>query len=142
MRQKVLSLDIIDMSHMVVCFFVVHTFWLCFLANIQLSTSICGIQNSKFLQFVSKMSRGELIIDDNQVKESALPATGDWAAEYQQQYNRSPAWADQFVCDKSSINLVDAVNLHITSVMCMYLYTFAHVSLYCLYIHTCACTCT
>lgn len=71
------------------------------------------------------MSRGELIIDDNQVKESALPATGDWAAEYQQQYNRSPAWADEFVCDESCINLVDAVNLHVTSVMCMYLYTFA-----------------
>jgi hypothetical protein len=76
------------------------------------------------------MSRGELIIDDNQVKESALPATGDWAAEYQQQYNRSPAWADEFVCDESSINLVDAVNLHVTAVMCMYLYTFVHVPLY------------
>ncbi|KAI9185807.1 hypothetical protein LWI28_010838 [Acer negundo] len=29
-----------------------------------------------------KMSRGELIIDDNQVKPAA---SGDWAAEYQQQ---------------------------------------------------------
>jgi hypothetical protein len=36
-----------------------------------------GMQNSKFLQFVSKMSRGELINDDNQVKETALPAPGD-----------------------------------------------------------------
>lgn len=49
-------------------------------------------QNSKFLQFVSKMSRGELIIDDNQVK----PASGDWAAEYQVQHNGS-SWANEFV---------------------------------------------
>ncbi|KAL7610549.1 hypothetical protein Lser_V15G11880 [Lactuca serriola] len=38
-------------------------------------------QNCKFLQFVSKMSHGELTIEDNQVK----PASGDWANEYQQQ---------------------------------------------------------
>lgn len=50
-------------------------------------------QNSKFLQFVSKMSRGELIIDDNQVK----PAPGDWASEFQQQYNSGPSWADEYV---------------------------------------------
>lgn len=52
-------------------------------------------QNSKFLQFVSKMSRGELIVDDNQIK----PATeGDWAGEYATQYNaQSSSWADQFV---------------------------------------------
>ncbi|KAL4280556.1 hypothetical protein GQ457_03G022440 [Hibiscus cannabinus] len=49
-------------------------------------------QNSKFLQFVSKMSRGELIIDDNQVK----PASENWATEYQQQYNRGASWADEF----------------------------------------------
>ncbi|KAK2639947.1 hypothetical protein Ddye_027742 [Dipteronia dyeriana] len=56
-------------------------------------------QNSKFLQFVSKMSRGELIIDDNQVK----PATyGDWAAEYQQQYTRGPSWADEFAHNQLS----------------------------------------
>ncbi|TYI34308.1 hypothetical protein ES332_A03G000200v1 [Gossypium tomentosum] len=40
-------------------------------------------KNSKFLQFVSKMSRGELVIDYNQVK----PASENWATEYQQQYN-------------------------------------------------------
>ena len=50
------------------------------------------MQNSKFLQFVSKMSRGELNIDDNQAKQ-----TGNWATEYQQQYNAGPAWADEFV---------------------------------------------
>lgn len=51
------------------------------------------MQNSKFLQFVSKMSRGELTIEDNQVK----PASADWANEYQQQYNAGPSsWADQF----------------------------------------------
>ncbi|KAF8414342.1 hypothetical protein HHK36_002343 [Tetracentron sinense] len=55
-------------------------------------------QNSKFLQFVSKMSRGELIIDDNQVKPASLSASGDWAEEYQQQYNGGPTtWADQFL---------------------------------------------
>uniref|UniRef100_A0A5B7BJ86 Uncharacterized protein n=1 Tax=Davidia involucrata TaxID=16924 RepID=A0A5B7BJ86_DAVIN len=59
-------------------------------------------QNSKFLQFVSKMSRGEIIIEDNQVKPPALSAPGDWAAEYQQQYNGSDTWADQFVHDKLS----------------------------------------
>ncbi|XWS11457.1 hypothetical protein CRYUN_Cryun38cG0084500 [Craigia yunnanensis] len=55
-------------------------------------------QNSKFLQFVSKMSRGELIIDDNQVK----PASGSWATEYQQQYNGGGTWADDFVHDEAS----------------------------------------
>ncbi|KAK4778796.1 hypothetical protein SAY86_006324 [Trapa natans] len=50
-------------------------------------------QNSKFLQFVSKMSRGELIIDDNQVK----PAPGDWASEFQQQYNSGPSWTDEYL---------------------------------------------
>ncbi|XP_057984036.1 peroxisome biogenesis protein 5 isoform X3 [Malania oleifera] len=59
-------------------------------------------QNSKFLQFVSKMSRGELIIDDNQVKTSALSASKDWAAEYQKQYSGGVAWADQFVHDEAS----------------------------------------
>ncbi|XP_078163170.1 peroxin 5 [Carex rostrata] len=50
-------------------------------------------QNSQFLQFVSKMSRGELIIDDNQIK----PANTDWADEYQAQHNGGPvSWADQF----------------------------------------------
>lgn len=52
------------------------------------------MQNSKFLQFVSKMSRGELIIDDNQVKEAS---SGDWASEYQHQYNPSSTWVDEYV---------------------------------------------
>lgn len=67
------------------------------LANTLAQNDDPKFQNSKFLQFVSKMSRGELIIDDNQVKQNALPAAGDWASEYQQQYNRSPAWADGFL---------------------------------------------
>ncbi|KAJ4829299.1 Peroxisomal membrane signal receptor PTS1 [Turnera subulata] len=53
-------------------------------------------QNSKFLQFVSKMSRGELIIDDNQVKPSSMSAPGDWATEYQQQYTPG-TWADEYL---------------------------------------------
>ncbi|XP_031257553.1 peroxisome biogenesis protein 5 isoform X2 [Pistacia vera] len=54
-------------------------------------------QNSRFLQFMSKMSRGELIIDDNQVKAAPMSAPGDWAAEYQQQYDGGPAWAEEFI---------------------------------------------
>ncbi|KAK9803033.1 hypothetical protein WJX72_010398 [[Myrmecia] bisecta] len=40
-------------------------------------------QNSKFLQFVSKMSRGEIILEDNQAKE-ATPSQigGQWATEF------------------------------------------------------------
>lgn len=59
-------------------------------------------QNSKFLQFVSKMSRGELIIDDNQVKPSSLSAPGDWATEYQQQYTGGTSWADEYVRNEVS----------------------------------------
>ncbi|XP_023639322.1 peroxisome biogenesis protein 5 [Capsella rubella] len=55
-------------------------------------------QNSRFLQFVSKMSRGELIIDENQVKQASAP--GEWATEYEQQYLGQPSWADQFANDK------------------------------------------
>lgn len=53
-------------------------------------------QNSKFLQFVSKMSRGEITFEGNQVKSSGLPAPGDWATEYQQQFNGGQSWVDQF----------------------------------------------
>ena len=68
--------------------------------------SVCfwGMQNSKFLQFVSKMSRGELIIDDNQVK----PASGSWATEYQKQYNGGATWADDFVHDEASRDFAEA----------------------------------
>ena len=54
-------------------------------------------QNSKFRQFVSKMSRGELIIHDNQIKPSTLPAPGDCVTEYQQQFSSAPSWADEYV---------------------------------------------
>ncbi|CAM8985331.1 unnamed protein product [Rhodiola kirilowii] len=49
-------------------------------------------QNSKFLQFVSKMSRGELIMDDNQIKS----AQGNWASEFEQQHDVGGAWASEF----------------------------------------------
>ncbi|KAJ4869066.1 Peroxisome biogenesis protein 5 [Raphanus sativus] len=55
-------------------------------------------QNSRFLQFVSKMSRGELIMDENEVKPG--PAPGDWTTEYEQQYLGPPSWADQFANEK------------------------------------------
>lgn len=81
-----------------------------------LITCFFPMQNSRFLQFVSKMSRGELIIDDNQVKETALPASGDWAAEYQQQYNHDHAWTGEFlnekVCPKSWKPYSFASDLH------------------------------
>ncbi|XP_058114442.1 peroxisome biogenesis protein 5 [Magnolia sinica] len=62
-------------------------------------------QNSKFLQFVSKMSRGELIIDDNQVKPAVRSV--DWVDEYAQQYNGPNSWADQFAREELS-NRTDA----------------------------------
>ena len=61
------------------------------------------MQNSKFLQFVSKMSRGELIIDDNQVKPAALSSSGDWATEYQQQYTAGPSWVDEYAGNQASV---------------------------------------
>ncbi|CAN6450566.1 unnamed protein product [Victoria cruziana] len=55
-------------------------------------------QNSKFLQFVSKMSRGELIVDDNQLKPAAPSLSNEWAEEYHQQNEgTSSSWADQFL---------------------------------------------
>jgi peroxin-5 len=55
-------------------------------------------QNSKFLQFVSKMSRGELIVDDNQVKPGvANQLSNSWADEFQQQHTAPPeTWAAEF----------------------------------------------
>ena len=50
------------------------------------------------------MSRGELMFEDNQVKESALSAPADWAAEYQQQHSGGDMWADQFVQNEASTN--------------------------------------
>ncbi|KAH7429143.1 hypothetical protein KP509_09G032700 [Ceratopteris richardii] len=49
------------------------------------------IQNSKFHQFVSKMSRGELIVEDNQVK----PNEAAWADEFTKSDTREQ-WAAEF----------------------------------------------
>lgn len=59
-------------------------------------------QNSKFFQFVSKMSRGEITIEDSQIKPATLSAHGDWATEYQQQHSGGQTWADQFVHEELS----------------------------------------
>ncbi|KAG2579653.1 hypothetical protein PVAP13_6NG266500 [Panicum virgatum] len=60
-------------------------------------------QNSKFFQFVSKMSRGELIIEDNQVKQGSASQSNGWADEFQTQYNANAnSWADQFAHEKLS----------------------------------------
>lgn len=53
-------------------------------------------QNSKFLRFLSKMSQGDFNMDENQFRPPVLSAPGDWANEYQQQYNKGQSWADQF----------------------------------------------
>lgn len=63
-----------------------------------------GLQKSKFLQFVSKMRRGELIEENNQVK----PNEAEWANEFAstQQANVNDQWAAEFtageVCSDSS----------------------------------------
>ena len=44
------------------------------------------LQNSKFLQFVSKMSRGELIVEDNQVKPSQQSSGDDWAQQFEERH--------------------------------------------------------
>ncbi|KAL6200529.1 hypothetical protein ACLB2K_030310 [Fragaria x ananassa] len=67
------------------------------LANTLAQNEEPKFQKSRFLQFVSKMSRGELIIDDNQVKQATSSAAGDWAGEYQQQYNAGSNWANEYV---------------------------------------------
>lgn len=59
-------------------------------------------QNSKFLQFVSKMSRGELIVDDNQIKPATESISGNWASEYETQYNTNSNWANQYLQDELS----------------------------------------
>lgn len=58
-------------------------------------------QNSRFLQFVSKMSRGELFVEGNQVKESSI-SMPDWGAEYQELHDGPLSWADQFSQDQLS----------------------------------------
>jgi peroxin-5 len=44
------------------------------------------------------MSRGELIIEDNEVKQGSASQSSGWADEFQTQYNANAnTWADQFV---------------------------------------------
>ena len=56
-------------------------------------------KNSKFLQFVSKMSRGELIMEGNQVKQVPV-ASGEWAEEFEEQRASDAAgprtWGDEY----------------------------------------------
>ncbi|KAK9134093.1 hypothetical protein Scep_013621 [Stephania cephalantha] len=60
-------------------------------------------QNSKFLQFVSKMSRGELIVDDNQIKPAGVSSSVGWAEEYQQQHKGAPtSWVNEFAQNELS----------------------------------------
>ncbi|XP_075477395.1 peroxisome biogenesis protein 5-like [Primulina tabacum] len=59
------------------------------LANTLAQNGDPKFQNSTFHQFLSKMSRGEMIIEDNQIK----PA----ASEYELQCRGGQSWADRFV---------------------------------------------
>jgi len=55
------------------------------------------MQNSKFLQFVSKMSRGEIILENNEAKEVS-PQVAAWADEFSTQQQQQPGhnWAQEF----------------------------------------------
>lgn len=64
--------------------------------------NLYGMQNSKFLRFLSKMSQGDFNMDENQFRPPVLSAPGDWANEYQQQYNKGQSWADQFASEEAS----------------------------------------
>eukprot|EP00195_Chlamydomonas_chlamydogama_P007749 CAMPEP_0202890112 /NCGR_PEP_ID=MMETSP1392-20130828/620_1 /ASSEMBLY_ACC=CAM_ASM_000868 /TAXON_ID=225041 /ORGANISM="Chlamydomonas chlamydogama, Strain SAG 11-48b" /LENGTH=769 /DNA_ID=CAMNT_0049573613 /DNA_START=142 /DNA_END=2451 /DNA_ORIENTATION=- len=54
------------------------------------------MRNSKFLQFVSKMSKGELLFEDNKVVERN-PQAASWASEFAAQDVRpAQSWANEF----------------------------------------------
>lgn len=70
-------------------------------------------QNSKFLQFVSKMSKGELIIEDNAVREAAMPppaaTASQWADEFGAQHAHH-GWASEFLPESSMPHQKDWVD--------------------------------
>lgn len=49
------------------------------------------------------MSRGELFVEGNQVKENSVSMSGDWEAEYQQHRDGGLSWADQFSQEQASL---------------------------------------
>ncbi|KAL9321608.1 hypothetical protein ACSQ67_009661 [Phaseolus vulgaris] len=73
------------------------------LANTLAQNGDPKFQNSKFLQFVSKMSRGELIIDDNQV----YHGPDQWVNEYTTEGRQHDAPDDQWVNEFSKLNVND-----------------------------------
>lgn len=95
----------LPVHYIILCLFIYFLFF-SVVSSSKINFNFWDLQNSKFLQFVSKMSRGELIIDDNQVRPGASSSSGDWAGEFQQQYSGGLNWADQFVHNEVSINLV------------------------------------
>ena len=52
------------------------------------------------------MSRGELFVEGNQVKENSAAMSGDWAAEFQNQHDGGLSWADQFSHEAASLPLL------------------------------------
>ena len=62
-------------------------------------------RQSKFLQFISKMSRGELVVDGNNVKDSTNHTANAWANEFSEQraaaqaeVTRSPGLSELWTC--------------------------------------------
>ncbi|KAL8487565.1 hypothetical protein ACS0TY_024030 [Phlomoides rotata] len=72
------------------------------LAHTLAQNNIPKFQNSKFLQFVSKMSRGEITIEDNHFKPAAISNPEDWTTEYEQKYSGGQLWGDQFANEHQS----------------------------------------
>lgn len=80
------------------------------------------MKNSKFLQFISKMSRGEIILEDNEAKEVPHAAVGNaWASEFDsqqeaqdhedvwKQFNGGPAqqWVNGFEAEHAERDWAD-----------------------------------
>ncbi|PNW73046.1 hypothetical protein CHLRE_14g616750v5 [Chlamydomonas reinhardtii] len=64
------------------------------LADVLSKSADPKMRNSKFLQFVSKMSKGELMFEDNKVVERTADASA-WASEFGQQHGMPPPQAHQ-----------------------------------------------
>ncbi|KAL8520864.1 hypothetical protein ACS0TY_011426 [Phlomoides rotata] len=72
------------------------------LAHTLAQNNIPKFQNSKFLQFVSKMGRGEITIEDNHFKPAAISNPEDWTTEYEQKYSGGQLWGDEFANEQVS----------------------------------------
>ena len=66
------------------------------------------VQNSKFLQFMSKVSRGDVVLEENVVKEVKQGQADQWGEEFDQLHGRSAAdhekWASEFAAKQANPN--------------------------------------